>query len=207
MENSGIILHPAGWDSESVKRMGICMSKVCVFFGAGFEEIEALTVVDILRRNRIETQMVSVMGERKVMGSHQIPVETDVLIGDVDFEQTDMLILPGGLEGTKNLEACRLLTDQVQAFASAGKAVCAICAAPSILGHLGLLKGKRATAYPEFESHLEGAQVVREPAVRDGNLITGRGMGCSLAFALEVLAYLTDQETADAMAEKVVYMK
>ena len=183
------------------------MSKVCVFFGTGFEEIEALTVVDILRRQGIETQMVSVMGQRKVMGSHQIPVETDALIEDVDFEQTDMLILPGGLGGTKNLEACGMLTEQVQAFVSAGKAVCAICAAPSILGHMGLLKGKRATAYPGFESHLEGAQVVAEPAVRDGNIITGRGMGCSLPFALEVLSYLTDQESADAMAEKVVYMK
>ena len=120
--------------NSSGKGWGYVMSKVCVFFGAGFEEIEALTVVDILRRQGIETQMVSVMGQRKVMGSHQIPVETDALIEDVDFEQTDMLILPGGLGGTKNLEACGMLTEQVQAFVSAGKAVCAICAAPSILG-------------------------------------------------------------------------
>lgn len=191
----------------SWKGMEITMNKVCVFFGTGFEEIEALTVVDILRRQGIETKMVSVMEEKTVMGSHQIPVVTDCLIKDVDFEQEDVLILPGGLAGTKNLEACGALMEQVDAFAAAGKTVCAICAAPSILGHRGILKGKRAIAYPGFEEQLEGAEIVKAAAVRDGNIITGRGMGCSIAFALEILAYLTDREAADAMAEKIVYMK
>lgn len=117
----------------SWKGMEITMNKVCVFFGTGFEEIEALTVVDILRRQGIETKMVSVMEEKTVMGSHQIPVVTDCLIKDVDFKQEDVLILPGGLAGTKNLEACGALMEQVDAFAAAGKTVCAICAAPSIL--------------------------------------------------------------------------
>ena len=183
------------------------MSRVCVFFGTGFEEIEALTVVDILRRQEIETKMVSVMDEKAVMGSHQIEVTTDCLIGEVDFAQEDVLVLPGGLAGTKNLEACEMLMEQVDAFAAAGKTVCAICAAPSILGHRGLLKGKKAIAYPGFEAQLEGAEIVCEPAVRDGNIITGRGMGCSVAFALEILAYLTEREAADAMAEKIVYMR
>ena len=187
--------------------MGIVMNKVCVFFGTGFEEIEALTVVDILRRQGIETKMVSVMGEKTVMGSHQIPVLTDCLIEDVDFGQEDVIVLPGGLGGTKNLEACETLMEQVDAFAASGKTVCAICAAPSILGHRGLLKGKKAIAYPGFEEQLEGAEIVSEPAVRDGNIITGRGMGCSIPFALEIITYLVDQEAADAMAEKIVYMK
>lgn len=187
--------------------MGIDMNRICVFFGTGFEEIEALTVVDILRRQGFETKMVSVMEEKTVMGSHQIPVVTDCLIGDVDFSREDVLVLPGGLGGTKNLEACEMLMEQVDAFAAAGKTVCAICAAPSILGHRGLLKGKRATAYPGFEEQLEGAEIVCEPAVRDGNIITGRGMGCSIPFALEILTCLADKEAADTMAEKIVYMK
>lgn len=181
------------------------MSKVCVFFGTGFEEIEALTVVDILRRQKIETKMISVMGDVTVLGSHNIPVITDGLIEDVDFDTVDVLVLPGGLAGTKNLEASGALMEQVDAFVSAGKTVCAICAAPSILGHRGHLKGKRAIAYPGFESHLEGAIITNEPAVTDGNIITGRGMGCSIPFALAILAYLADKEAADAMAEKIVY--
>lgn len=186
--------------------MGCNMSKVCVFFGTGFEEIEALTVVDILRRAGIETDMVSVMDERTVLGSHQIPVVMDKLLSEVDFGSVDVLVLPGGLEGTKNLEACGMLMEQVDAFVSSGKMVCAICAAPSILGHRGLLDGKKAIAYPGFEEQLTGAQVVYEPAVRDGNIITGRGMGCSIPFALEILKCLADEKTAAAMAEKIVYL-
>lgn len=182
------------------------MSKVCVFFGTGYEEIEALTVVDILRRQGIETQMVSVMGEMTVTGSHQIPVVMDSLIEEVDFSKVDVLVLPGGLAGTKNLEACELLMEQVDAFAASGKTVCAICAAPSILGHRGLLKGKKAIAYPGFEDQLEGAQVIYEAAVQDGNIITGRGMGCSIAFALKIVEYLAGEEASDAMAEKIVYL-
>lgn len=186
--------------------MGCNMSKVCVFFGTGFEEIEALTVVDILRRAGIETDMVSVMDEQTVMGSHKIPVVMDKMLSEVDFGSVDMLVLPGGLNGTKNLEACEPLMEQVDAFADSGKMVCAICAAPSILGHRGLLKGKKAIAYPSFEDQLTGAEIVSEPAVKDGNIITGRGMGCSIPFALEILKHLTDEETAKAMAEKIVYL-
>lgn len=182
------------------------MSKVCIFLGTGFEEIEALTVVDILRRAGIETDMVSVMGEQTVMGSHRIPVVADKLLSEVDFDTTDVLVLPGGLSGTKNLEACEVLMDKVDAFIMEGKTVCAICAAPSILGHRGHLKGKKAIAYPGFEDQLTGAQIVAEPAVKDGNIITGRGMGCSIPFALEILKHLTDEQTAKSMAEKIVYL-
>lgn len=186
--------------------MGCNMSKVCVFFGTGFEEIEALTVVDILRRARIETDMVSVMGDRTVMGSHQIPIVADKLLSEVDFGSVDVLVLPGGLDGTKNLEACEPLMEQVDAFVKDGKTVCAICAAPSILGHRGHLNGRKAIAYPGFEDQLAGAEIVYEPAVCDGNIITGRGMGCSIPFALQILKYLTDEQTAESMAEKIVYL-
>lgn len=182
------------------------MSKVCIFFATGYEEIEALTVVDLLRRQGIDTEMVSVTGERTVTGSHEIPVVMDRLLEEVDFGQVDMLVLPGGMPGTKNLEACGSLMEQVDKFAASGKAVCAICAAPSILGHRGILKGKRATAFPGFEEQLEGAIVAREPAVRDGNIITGRGMGCAIAFGLAIVEYFTDQETVRELAEKIVYL-
>lgn len=183
------------------------MGKVCVFFGEGFEEVEALAVVDLLRREKIDTDMVSIMEDRTVNGSHNIKVVTDKLLSEVDFEKTDVIVLPGGLAGTKNLEACKALMEQVDAFAANGKTVCAICAAPSILGHRGLLKGKRAIAYPGFEKELEGAEIVYEPAVVDGRIITGRGMGCAIDFGLAIVEYLKDKETKDALAEKIVFQK
>ena len=181
------------------------MSKVCVFFGTGFEEIEALAVVDLLRRESIETDMVSITDERTVEGSHGIIVGMDKILGEVDFESTDVIVLPGGGVGTKNLEACAPLMEQVDAFVAAGKTVCAICAAPSILGHRGHLNGKRAIAYPGFEKELAGAEIVYEPAVTDGEIITGRGMGCAVDFGLAIVEHLKGKETAQALAKKVVF--
>lgn len=181
------------------------MSRVGVFFGTGFEEIEALTVVDILRRADVETKMVSVTGERSVTGSHAVTVEMDALVEEVDFDGLDVIVLPGGMPGTLNLEACEVLMAQVDAFMAQGKVVAAICAAPSILGHRGLLKGRKACSFPSFESHLEGAEVMREPAVIDGNLVTGRGMGAAAPFALAVLEKLQGRDAAREMAENILY--
>lgn len=181
------------------------MSKAAVFFGTGYEEIEALTVVDILRRAGVETVMVSVMKEKSVAGSHDIRVETDALIGEIDFTGLDVIVLPGGMPGTKNLEACEALMAQVDIFAAQGKIVAAICAAPSILGHRGILKGKKACSFPSFESHLEGAQVLQQPAVMDGNLITGRGMGAAIPFGLKILEKLQGEEAARKMAEAIIF--
>lgn len=182
------------------------MSKAAVFFGTGFEEIEALAVVDILRRADVETDMVSVMGEKSVTGSHKITVEMDRLLADVDFDSVDVLVLPGGTTGTDNLEACEPLMQQVDRFVANGKVVAAICAAPRILGHRGHLKGKKACSYPSFESHLEGAEVLHQPAVIDGNIVTGRGMGASVPFGLAILEKLKGKEAAQQMAEKIVFM-
>lgn len=181
------------------------MSRAAVFFGTGYEEIEALTVVDILRRAGVETTMVSVMGERSVVGSHNVKVGMDALIDEMDFDKIDVIVLPGGMPGTKNLEACEALMEQVDAFAAQDKIVAAICAAPSILGHRGLLRGKKACSYPTFESHLEGAEVSQEPAVIDGNIITGRGMGAAIPFGLAILEKLQGKETAQKMAETIVF--
>ncbi len=181
------------------------MSKVCIFFATGYEEIEALTVVDILRRAEIDVEMVSVTGEKMVTSSHNITVEMDKLFNEVVFENVDMLVLPGGMPGTTNLEAFEPLMKKVDEFYNNGKYVAAICAAPSILGHRGILKGKTACSYPTFESHLEGAVVSKKAAVVDGNVITGRGMGAAIPFALAILTELKDSDEAEAMKEKIVY--
>lgn len=181
------------------------MSKIAIFFATGYEEIEALTVVDILRRAEETVEMVSITGEKRVTSSHDVTVEMDLLFSEVDFTTLDVLVLPGGMPGTKNLEAFAPLMEQVDAFVKAGKLVTAICAAPSILGHRGHLKGKKACSFPSFEDHLEGADVVKEPAVIDGNIITGRGMGAAIPFGLAILEKLQGKEAAEAMAEKIVY--
>lgn len=181
------------------------MSRAAVFFGTGYEEIEALTVVDILRRAGVDTVMVSIMEERNVAGSHNIKVEMDAMIGEVDFASLDVIVLPGGMPGTKNLEACEELMKQVDAFATQDKLVAAICAAPSILGHRGILQGRKACSYPTFESHLEGAEVLAQPAVIDGNIVTGRGMGAAIPFGLAILEKLQGSEASGKMAETIVY--
>lgn len=190
---------------DETKERGKIMSKAAVFFGTGYEEIEALTVVDILRRAGIETLMVSAMDQRHVEGSHNIMVEMEMLVREVDFEQVDVIVLPGGMPGTKNLEACGQLMAQVDDFIAKGKLVAAICAAPSILGHRGHLKGKKACAYPTMEDQLTGAQVLKQPAVIDGNIITGRGMGAAIPFGLAILEKLQGREAAQKMAETIVY--
>lgn len=181
------------------------MSKVCIFFAAGFEEIEALTVVDILRRAGVSVDMVSITGEKKVTGSHKITVEMDKLFEEVDFGQADMIVLPGGMPGTTNLEAFEPLMKQVDAFYADGKYVAAICAAPSIFGHRGMLKGKTACSNPGFESHLEGADVKDAPAVVSGNVITSRGMGTAIPFGLAILEQLEGKEAVAIMKEKIVF--
>ncbi len=183
------------------------MSKIGIFFATGFEEIEALTVVDILRRAEESVEMVSITDERRVTSSHGVEVTADKVFSEVNFDETDVIVLPGGMPGTKNLEAFAPLMEQVDAFVKAGKLVTAICAAPSILGHRGHLKGKTACSFPTFEDHLEGADLKREPAVIDGNIITGRGMGAAIPFGLAILEKLQGKDAAEAMAEKIVFVK
>ena len=182
------------------------MSRTAIFFATGYEEIEALTVVDILRRAGEEITMVSVTDERSVTSSHGVEVTMDKVLSEVNFDETDVIVLPGGMPGTKNLEACAALMEQVDAFVQAGKTVAAVCAAPSILGHRGHLNGKKACSFPDMESQLEGAEVLREPAVIDGNIITGRGMGASIPFGLAILEKLQGKEAAEAMGRKIVYL-
>lgn len=181
------------------------MSKIGIFFAEGYEEIEALTVVDLVRRANIDITMISVDNQPEVTGSHGITVKMDAALQDTDFSGLDMLVLPGGLKGTQGLEACEELMKQLDAFYEAGKYVAAICAAPSIFGHRGYLKGRKATSYPSFESHLEGAEVTHQAAEVDGHVITGRGMGCSIPFGLKIVEQFAGKEAADSLADKIVY--
>lgn len=181
------------------------MGKVFIFLADGHEEIEALTVVDLARRAGIDIVTVSIKSERMVTGSHKIPIMADVCFDEIDCSEADMLILPGGMPGTKNLEAYEPLMAQIDAFAAAGKNISAICAAPTVFGHRGLLKGVKACCYPGMEGDLTGADVTFDTVAVDGNIITSRGMGCAIDFALAIIAKLIDSETADRIAKSVVY--
>ncbi len=181
------------------------MKKAAIFFGTGYEEIEALTVVDLLRRAGIETVCVAVDNAGSVTGSHEISVAMDAGIDDIEFENFDILVCPGGMPGTKKLEACKKLTDNIRKFYDGGKLIAAICAAPSIFGHMGLLEGKRACIYPGMEAELKGAEVCYDKVVKADNVITSRGMGTAIAFGLEIIAALLNRETADDLGEKIVY--
>lgn len=183
------------------------MAKIVVMLADGFEEIEGLTVVDICRRCGIETTMVSIMQDKQVVSSHNIPVIADVMFNDVDFSEVDMIVLPGGLKGTQNLEACEPLMEKIDEFYKTDKYVAAICAAPSILGHRGILNGRIACSYPSFEGHLVGAVVTQDPVAKSDNVITGRGMGVSTEFALKLAEQFVDKSVVDDVANGVIYTK
>lgn len=183
--------------------------KIAIMMSDGCEEIEALAVVDLLRRAEIAIDMVRVPSpeagkELAITGSHGIAISMDKEISDFSQDDYGGIVLPGGMPGTNHLAACEVVTDAVKAFAADGKLVAAICAAPSVLGTLGLLEGKRATCYPGFESKLLGAVTAGARLERDGNFITARGMGCAVDFGLEIVSYLKSKEEADQLREKVI---
>ena len=181
------------------------MSKVVVFLADGFEEIEGLTVVDLLRRAEIQVIMASIMGRESVTGAHGITVNADALAEEVDFSDADMVVLPGGMPGTLNLGKCTLVTDKVMEFFKEGKEVAAICAAPSVLGDLGILNGKAATSYPGFEERLTGAKVSTNQVEADGNVTTSRGLGTAIPFALKLIEKLIDSKKAEEIKESIIY--
>lgn len=178
---------------------------IAVFLAEGFEEIEALTVVDLTRREGLETWMVSVTGEKKVTGAHQISVETDKLMEEVDFSQVEMIVLPGGMPGTLNLKACKPLMDQVLSFHQKKKYLAAICAAPTILGELGILEGKEACCYPGMEEQLGKAKAVTSSLAVQDHLLTSRGMGTAIDFGLKIIEIFLGKERADALGKGIVY--
>lgn len=166
---------------------------VYVFLAKGFEELEALAPVDVLRRAGVQVKTVGVTG-KQVRGSHEISVNCDITAADATFDDLDGIILPGGLPGTTNLEKDETVQRFIDYAAERGKIIGAICAAPMILGHKGLLQGKNAVCFTGFEKELTGARVLDRPAVRDGNIVTGWGAGGAMDFALLYLEALYDNE-------------
>ncbi len=177
------------------------MKKVFLFLAEGFEEIEAISTADILRRGGVNLTIVSVTGKTLVTGAHGIPVEAEKLFEKMEFTSGDMLILPGGMPGSNNLNAHQQLKDLIITYNEQGKWIAAICAAPLVFGGLGLLKGKEATCYPGIEPQLTGAILKKEAVVQSGNIVTGRGPGLVFDFALKLLALLNGQAKADDVAE------
>ena len=183
--------------------------RVAVFLAEGMEEIEALTVVDLLYRAGIPCETVSITNSNVATSSHDVSIVCDREIGDTrfDFDDYDMIVLPGGMPGTTNLGECEDLTDQVRRFAADGRQVAAICAAPTILAKLGLLEGRRATCFPNLQDVLveNGATLVQDEVVVDGNITTSKGMGTAIPFGLAIVAHYLGQEVADDLARKIVF--
>ena len=181
------------------------MSKVYVFLAEGFEEIEGLTVVDLLRRAKIETEMVPIMETKQVKGSHGIEVTADCLFADRDYADASVLVLPGGMPGTLNLGNHEGLCELLKKHYGEEKMIAAICAAPSVFGQLGFLNGRIATCYPGFESKLEGAIILSTKVAVDGNVTTSKGLGTAIDFSLKLIEQLTDLNTAMEISEGIMY--
>lgn len=173
---------------------------VYVILAEGFEEIEALTVVDVVRRAGVEVYMVSITSEKEVKGAHGIVVAADVLLPNTDLAASELVVLPGGMPGAVNLRKCHVLCEELNKRAEKNLPIAAICAAPFILGELGILKGKKATCYPGFEEKLTGAHATGTMVEKDGNIITGKGPAAAMEFALKIAELLTSKKQSDEVA-------
>ena len=178
------------------------MSKVNVYLADGFEEVEGLTVVDLLRRAGIETDMVSIMGRKEITGARKIPVLADKLFEEQD--DPDVIVLPGGMPGTLHLKAHEGLADLIRKADKEGKLLAAICAAPTIYGEMGLLEGKNATCYPGMEPEMGSAVMSGEQTAQDGRIITGQAAGASIAFGLKLVEALRGEAAAQQVAAGIV---
>jgi 4-methyl-5(b-hydroxyethyl)-thiazole monophosphate biosynthesis len=180
------------------------MTEVYAFLAEGFEIVECLAVVDVLRRGGVEVQTVSVTGTRAVTSSHKVTVLADALLEEIDLSGARCLFLPGGMPGTTNLGACKPLVAALKvAAADPDRHVAAICAAPSVLGQNGILVGKEATCFPGFEDKLIEAEYTGAGVVTDGNVTTGRGMGVAVDMGLELLKVLRSKEVSENVKKKI----
>jgi 4-methyl-5(b-hydroxyethyl)-thiazole monophosphate biosynthesis len=180
------------------------MNCIYLFLAPGFEEIETVSVLDILRRAELNVKSVSLTGDSMVTGSHGITIQADELYTEIDLSQSDMLVLPGGMPGTKNLNVHEGFKAALVQHAKAGKALAAICAAPMILGQLGLLEGKEATCYPGNEVHLKGATLSEYMVVQDGNIITASGPGVAAEFALQIVDFFKGEEVMENVSKALL---
>ena len=176
------------------------MKKVFIFLAEGFEETEAVATMDVMLRGGLDVTSVSITGSLLVTGAHGIAVKADTLFENANLSSGDMMVLPGGMPGASNLNVHAGLKKALEEYAANGKKIAAICAAPLVFGGLGLLQGKKATAYPGFESTLIGATYVNSPTVKDGNIITGRGPGFAFNFGLAIVEELQGKAKANEVA-------
>lgn len=181
------------------------MKKVSVFLADGFEEIEGLTVVDLLRRAGVEVTTVSITGDYTIHGAHGIDVQADKLFDEMNYDGQDMLVLPGGMPGTLNLGAHQGLEKLLKKFYEEKKYLAAICAAPSVFGKYGFLKGRKATSYPGFEEQLVGAECVTDAVAVDDIIITSRGMGTAIPFSLSLIEVLISSDKANEIGKSIIY--
>lgn len=173
--------------------------KVYVFLADGFEEIEGITIIDVLRRGQIEIKSVSITGSMEVVGAHGIVVRADMLFDNELLQDGDMLVLPGGTKGTEGLGAHKGLASLIYEYSEKDKYLAAVCAAPTVLGKMGLLKGRAATCYPSCETDLIGAECKTEKVVQDGKIITSRGPGTTLEFSLKLVEIAVGAEVSDRL--------
>lgn len=180
---------------------------ILVFLANGFEEVEALTVVDYLRRMEIEVDMVSITDDKQVAGAHGINVLVDKRIKDINSNDYDGLVIPGGLPGSTNLRDNDRVIEIVKSMNQDQKMIAAICAGPIVLDRAGIIKDKSITSYPGFEDDLKEANYKEESAVRDGNIITSRGPSLAIDFAIEIVRYLLDEEKVEELKADILYNK
>ena len=177
---------------------------ILVHLAHGFEEVEALTSVDIMRRAGLDAHLVSMGDDILVEGSHGIVVKADFMFDDVDYSKCEMIVLPGGLPGAHNLRDHHGLRQEIKTFAEEGKGLAAICAAPLVFGDLGILEGRKATIYPGMEEELKGAESLDFPVVRDMNIITSQGPATAMKFAIALVSYFKGKEVAEELEEDLL---
>ena len=181
------------------------MKKAIVFLANGFEEMEALGTVDILRRGGIEVTTVSITTDPVVIGAHNVPVTADTTLNNALLNDADALILPGGMPGASNLNDSETVKEALLGQYREGRIVAAICAAPMVLGGLGLLKGRKATCYPGFENQMKGADCRGDGMVTDRLISTGRGMGWAIDLGLELIRVLVSEDEAERIRKAIQY--
>lgn len=181
------------------------MEKVIMFLADGFEEIETITIADVLRRGGVNIETMSINNNKIVKGAHNINVEADNIINKNDLSECQMIILPGGGLGTENLKKSELVNEVVQYFCNNNKYVAAICAAPTVLGVKGILKGKKAVCYPGMESQLQGASVSKENVVKDENIITSKGPATAMEFSFFLLKLLKGENICQSVKSEMLY--
>ena len=177
---------------------------ILVHLANGFEEIEALTAVDIMRRVDLDAHLVSMGEDIYVEGAHGITVKADFMFEEIDYSKCEMIVLPGGLPGAYNLRDHQGLRKEILKFDEENKGLAAICAAPLVFGDLGILEGRKATIYPGMEEELKGAEAISFPVVRDMNIITSQGPATAMRFALALVSYFKGKEVADQLEEDLL---